>query len=320
MQNQTSFRAGGGDTSLASSAKLYLGRKPGDVAVAPLEGQLACFHLYLLNVGMRDPKDAAAHLGGFVTRSPRAFALSLWVSVALVTPGGAQSACSPDALGVSRVIEVDATGGPRFGEPSGDPDFLAPGEVVLTFDDGPSARYTPPILAALAAQCTKATFFSVGEMAAESPAILKEVVGQGHTISGHTWSHKNLPRQSYDRAKQEIDSGFAAVEKAVGTPIAPFFRFPYLSESATTVAYLKSRNIAMFAVDVDSLDWRTHSPRKVIQRVMNGLNHRGRGIILFHDIHGSTAAALPQLLSMIKAKGFKVVHLSSKAPVHALSE
>ena len=76
----------------------------------------------------------------------------------------------------------------------------------------------------------------------------------------------------------------------------------------------------MFAVDVDSLDWRTHSPRKVIQRVMNGLNHRGRGIILFHDIHGSTAAALPQLLSMIKAKGFKVVHLSSKAPVHALSE
>ena len=104
------------------------------------------------------------------------------------------------------------------------------------------------------------------------------------------------------------------MEKAVGTPIAPFFRFPYLSESATTVAYLKSRNIAMFAVDVDSLDWRTHSPRKVIQRVMNGLNHRGRGIILFHDIHGSTAAALARATFYDQGEGLQSGSLTLKNP------
>ena len=63
----------------------------------------------------------------------------------------------PTPYGVSRTIEIDAKGGPWFGAPQGDPDFLAPGEVVLTFDDGPSPRSTRPILAALAAECTKAT-------------------------------------------------------------------------------------------------------------------------------------------------------------------
>src|SRR5262249_57367446 len=111
----------------------------------------------------------------------------LWLLLANETPTRAQQACPPDRLGVSRVVEIDATGGPRFGQPSGDRNFLAPGEVVLTFDDGPMPKYTRPILAALAAQCTKATFFSVGRMAVEHPQILKEVVAQGHTVGGHTW-------------------------------------------------------------------------------------------------------------------------------------
>src|SRR5262245_60158951 len=103
-----------------------------------------------------------------------------------------QTCTTPDALGVSRVIEVDTSGGPWFGTPHGNPDFLAPGEVVLTFDDGPAPRTTRPILQALAAQCTKATFFMVGEMAAEHPEMVREVIEQGHTAGTHTWSHVNL--------------------------------------------------------------------------------------------------------------------------------
>ena len=69
----------------------------------------------------------------------------------------------------------------------------------------------------------------------------------------------------------------------------------------------------MFATDINSLDYRTHNPQTVVRRVMALLERRGRGIILFHDIHGSTAAALPTLLLQLKAKGFKVVHLTPKA-------
>jgi peptidoglycan/xylan/chitin deacetylase (PgdA/CDA1 family) len=170
-----------------------------------------------------------------------------------------QDACPAGALGVSRVIEVDTTGGPWFGEPHGDPNFLGPKEVVLTFDDGPSPANTREILAALAKECTKATFFVVGEMVALHPEIVKEVAEQGHTIGTHTWSHPNLAKLSLADVTHEVEATFDAAQKASPEPIAPFFRYPYLSSSKTTEDYLKSRNIGQFAVDIDSQDWRVRS-------------------------------------------------------------
>ena len=77
-----------------------------------------------------------------------------------------------DAIGLSRIVEIDATGGPQFGHSAyyKGVDFLQDGEVVLTFDDGPLSRYTRPILDVLDRQCTRATFFSVGRMALSDPA------------------------------------------------------------------------------------------------------------------------------------------------------
>jgi peptidoglycan/xylan/chitin deacetylase (PgdA/CDA1 family) len=224
----------------------------------------------------------------------------------------------PDTLGVSRVLTVDPKGGPWFGTPHGDHDVLQQGEVVLTFDDGPAPQTTRPILAALAAQCTKATFFMVGEMAAEYPDVVHEVAEQGHTIGTHTWSHRNLGRLGEEQAKGQIERAFTAVEKAAGTKIAPFFRYPYLSESKTAIAYLQGRNVAQFAIDIDSFDWRTRSPQAVVRRVMAGLAHEGRGIILMHDIHTSTASAVPELLRQLQAKGYKVVHLQTTTPAEIL--
>jgi hypothetical protein len=79
-------------------------------------------------------------------------------------PAAMPTSCSnPDALGVSRVVEIDTTGGPGFGfEHFKSHDFLREGEVVLTFDDGPWPKNTPAVLAALAAHCTKAIFFPIG--------------------------------------------------------------------------------------------------------------------------------------------------------------
>lgn len=228
----------------------------------------------------------------------------------------ADDACPDGTLGVSRTVEIDTTGGPWLGEPNGNRDFLANGEVVLTFDDGPSPISTPPILAALQKECTKATFFVVGSMVASHPETLKQVVAQGHTIGTHTWSHPNLPALSLAHATQEIESTFNEVEKVSPNTVAPFFRYPYLNSRKDIIDYLHGRNIAQFAIDVDSLDWLYHDNKTMIRKVMTGLKARGRGIILLHDIHKSTATALPELLSQIKAAGFKVVHMKPKsAPV-----
>jgi peptidoglycan-N-acetylglucosamine deacetylase len=244
---------------------------------------------------------------------------ALVASFARLPVAQAEQVCSESVLGVSRVAEVDTSGGPWFGEPHGNRDFLAPGEVVLTFDDGPAPRSTRAILAALSAQCTKATFFVLGEKVVEFPDVVGEIAAQGHTIGTHTWSHKNIKRLSDEQAKAQIEATFAAAQKAAGQPIAPFFRYPYLSDSASAVAYLQSRNIGQFAIDIDSFDWRSRNAKAVIHRVMAALERRGRGIILFHDIHTSTAQAMPELLALLKAKGFKVVHLRPKFAAETLA-
>jgi peptidoglycan/xylan/chitin deacetylase (PgdA/CDA1 family) len=233
-------------------------------------------------------------------------------------PGQAAEGCA-NTLGVSRTIEIDAKGGPWFGAPQGDPNFLAPGEVVLTFDDGPAPLSTRPILAALAAECTKATFFVLGEMAIANPDVIREIDAQGHTLGTHTWSHPNLKRLAEEKMKAQIESAFTAVETGAGHPIAPFFRYPYLSYTQASAAYLQSRNIAQFAIDIDSFDWRTRNPQSVIRQVEASLSRHGRGIILLHDIHPSTAAAVPGLLALLKTKGFKVAHLRPKTSLETLA-
>ena len=142
----------------------------------------------------------------------------------------ATCAAGADALGVSRVGELDTVGGPLFGDQYPPSNLLQKGEVVLTFDDGPHPQYTKEILAALAAQCTKATFFNVGEMVKQFPDVAREVQAQGHTIGTHTWSHPNLGGLSLEGAKRQIESTISTEEKVLPNWVAPFFRFPYLSD------------------------------------------------------------------------------------------
>ena len=243
-------------------------------------------------------------------------------AVGMAAPTLAQDACkaSPNQLGVSREIEIDATGGPRFGFQYKEQDLLADGEVVLTFDDGPLRSHTKVILDALDAQCTKATFFSVGRMAVSDPDMVKEYFRRGHTVGIHTWSHANLRGITPLKARNEIELGFSAVQQALGRPVAPFFRYPYLADSKSMAIHLQERNIATFSIDVDSKDYRIHNAEAVHRKVMTDLARARKGIILFHDIHASTARALPGLLADLKAKGYRVVHLKPKTDATTLPE
>jgi len=246
---------------------------------------------------------------------------ALLLCVLAGTPAlAAPQTCGPQALGVARTLEIDTRAGPRFGFQYQDPGLLADGEVILTFDDGPLRAYTRPILETLAAHCTKATFFLVGRMAVADPEMVQEYARQGHTVGTHTWSHANLQALSPARARAEIELGFSAVQGAMGRPIAPFFRFPYLRDSKAATDYVAGRQFAAFSIDVDSKDYRTRDPSAVQRKVMADLARSRKGIILFHDIHYSTARALPGLLAELKAKGFKVVHVTPKAEATTLAE
>jgi peptidoglycan/xylan/chitin deacetylase (PgdA/CDA1 family) len=238
-------------------------------------------------------------------------------------PQPTQACANPDALGVSRVVEVDTTGGPGFGfEHFKQLDFLADKEVVLTFDDGPWPGNTPAVLKALADECTKAVFFSIGKHATYHPEILKQVAAAGHTVGTHTWSHANLnsKKMTEQMAKDEIEKGNSAVRFALGAQPAPFFRFPELQHGPAAMAYLESRNIAMFSCDLDSFDFRAKNAEQIVTTVMTKLDKRGKGIILMHDFQKHTAEAMPALLQRLKAGGYKVVLMKAKAPMQTLPE
>ena len=226
----------------------------------------------------------------------------------------------PGGMGLSRIVEIDTTGGPGFGfEHFKQYDFLRPNEVVLTFDDGPWPENTPAVLKALADECLKATFFEIGEHAIWHPEIAKQVAAAGNTIGSHTWSHKDLAKNPYARdieqAEQEIEMGVSAVHAAVAGPISPFFRFPALQHPPELLSYLAERNIASFSTDIDSFDFKMRKPQQVIDSVMRKLQKHGKGITLMHDFQHATAEALPELLRQLKAAGYKVVHVVPRSPV-----
>ncbi|HKA75601.1 MAG TPA: polysaccharide deacetylase family protein [Pseudolabrys sp.] len=273
-----------------------------------------------------------------------AFAIALAISISAATTAWAQKApasapasaapapassaapatkCdNPNALGVSRVIEIDTTGGPGFGfEHFKAYDFLRDHEIVLTFDDGPWPGNTPAVLKALADQCTKALFFPIGKHAGWHPEILKQVVAAGHTVGSHTWSHKDLSKLPEQEGKDEIEKGIAAVSIALGNqPVGPFFRFPALRHPPELVKYLGERNVGIFSTDMDSFDFKMRKPEQVIASVMKKLEKRGKGIILMHDFQQATAHAAPELLKKLKDGGYKVVQVVGKTPIEPKKE
>lgn len=262
--------------------------------------------------------------GGRVMRRGAAFFLSFVFAVAAgeALAQGAAPSCAgnPKALGVARTVEIDTTGGPGFGfEHFRQHDFLRRNEVILTFDDGPWVT-TRDVLSALAAHCTKATFFPIGKHATYYPEILKEIASAGHSIGNHTWSHQNLARMKPEEARMEIEKGISAVQMSLGAPAAPFFRFPVLQHPPELVKYLGERNVGIFSTDLDSFDFKARTADSVIDSVMKRLEKHGKGIVLMHDFQKVTADALPELLNRLQAGGYKVVHMRGKTPVQSLPE
>ncbi|HZL31341.1 MAG TPA: polysaccharide deacetylase family protein [Pseudolabrys sp.] len=221
---------------------------------------------------------------------------------------------NPDALGTSRNFIVDAAQFPLIGIMQYKTSLpLGDHEVVLTFDDGPLPPYTDRVLATLASQCVKTTFFMVGTMARAYPDAVRRVYNAGHSIGTHSQHHPfSFGHMGLPRITSEVDGGIAAVQAAAGDAraVAPFFRIPGLARSRQAEALLASENLAVWSADEVADDWFRHiTPEQIVRRAMNRIEARGhRGVLLLHDIHQTTALALPALLKELKDKGYRIVH------------
>ncbi|WP_156504758.1 polysaccharide deacetylase family protein [Bradyrhizobium diversitatis] len=220
-----------------------------------------------------------------------------------------------DALGTSRILTVDAKTYPRVGLKSFPQTLpLADHEVVLTFDDGPYPPTTSKVLAALANECVRATFFLIGQHAAEFPDMVKRIAREGHTVGHHTWSHPFMAHIPFDKAMADLDRGIAAVEMALHgtsttTPSTPFFRFPYFESTQAELDLLQSRGIVVFGADLWASDWEEITPEQELKLVTDRLAASGKGIILFHDNKVRTAAMMPAFLRYLRENGYRVVHV-----------
>jgi peptidoglycan-N-acetylglucosamine deacetylase len=226
----------------------------------------------------------------------------------------------PDAIGTSRVITIDPGDYQRIGTLNYQQTLpLDDREVVLTFDDGPLPPKTTEVLDILASQCVKAVFFLVGEMAKAYPAVVRRIHDEGHTIGSHSQDHPlRFDRISDEKVRWEIDAGIDNVSAALGEAggLAPFFRIPGFGRTDVVESELAARSLVVFSTDVVADDWHRHiSPSQIIARAMSRLEAKGKGMLLLHDIHPWTVAALPGLLKALKDKGFHIVQVVPSATV-----
>jgi peptidoglycan/xylan/chitin deacetylase (PgdA/CDA1 family) len=185
-------------------------------------------------------------------------------------------------------------------------------EVILSFDDGPTTGRTEGVLKILDRFGVKAIFMMVGKMAELHPASARAVALDGMTIGTHTYDHPDLARLPPAAAFAEIAHGQQAVATVLaptGVTPGPFFRFPYLASTWLEQAALYAENIVIMPVNIDSDDYMRDGPRTMLRHLLARLDHEGKGIVLFHDIHPKTLIILPQFLEALAARGYKVVQL-----------
>jgi peptidoglycan/xylan/chitin deacetylase (PgdA/CDA1 family) len=220
----------------------------------------------------------------------------------------AADAAPAPAPGAVRTLTLPRTAA-SFGRLQHAPLPLQPGEVVLTFDDGPNPATTPSVLQALADAHVLATFFMNGEPLLRAPDLARRVRAAGHSVGMHGFEHAHFAQWPPERQLEDLRSMEDAFARVFGGR-APAYRFPYLEETAPLRKALADEGITVMSVDVGIDDWLPEqSPGMLVERLLERLQASGGGIVLAHDAQPQTAAALPSLLRALREHGYRVVHL-----------
>jgi len=192
--------------------------------------------------------------------------------------------------------------------------------VALTFDDGPDPRWTERIAAELRAAGVRATFFEIGSQAARYPDIVRQLVRDGDEIGNHTFTHVLLSGVPLWQRRTQVGLTEAVIAGITGQ-YARLVRPPY-SATPNAVTPLDERDLAQLAgsryyivlANYDSQDWQ----RPGVASILRNASPPGTtgGIVMLHDGGGDrsqTAAAVPQLIARLRARGFRFVTVSQLA-------
>jgi peptidoglycan-N-acetylglucosamine deacetylase len=181
-------------------------------------------------------------------------------------------------------------------------------EVALTFDDGPSSRYTPKYLDILKKYKVPATFFLIGRFVEKNPDLVSREAAEGYTIGNHTYSHADGKITDMNKIKWEISKTTSLIENITHKK-ERFFRPPFGYENWRFLGEAELMDYKVILWTLDVADWdptRTSSfmVNKILSTTTNGT------IILLHDGGLSREAdivALPQIIKGLRKKGFKFV-------------
>jgi peptidoglycan/xylan/chitin deacetylase (PgdA/CDA1 family) len=191
--------------------------------------------------------------------------------------------------------------------------------VALTFDAGANADAVPSILATLRRDRVPATFFLTGNFVRDYPAVARKIAAAGFRIGDHTISHPYLTGLGDKAVRRQILGGAKQIAAVTGATPAPLFRFPFGDADARTIAIANQLGYVPARWTVDTLGWEGTaghiSASVVAARVLAGL--RPGEIVLMHvgsnpDDHTTfDAAALPRVISELRARGYSFVTLDA---------
>ncbi len=180
--------------------------------------------------------------------------------------------------------------------------------LALTYDDGPDRKVTPKVLDALKAHNAKATFFVTGYQAQRYPDLMKRIVGEGHVIGIHTYTHASRP--DYSKAISEIKRTADIIEKTTGKKTY-IFRTPYgiVKNNYTKVALQQGYSVFLWTICSADATRKRIGSATIAKNVIHTPNPGD--IVLLHDGpgHMATAIATQQILRELSASGYKFITL-----------
>jgi len=161
-----------------------------------------------------------------------------------------------------------------------------PGQIALTFDDGPNPLWTPQLLEILARHNIRATFFLIGQYAAAQRSLVRQTLEAGHLIGNHTWNHPNLARTNSRHTREQLSRTSAELEQITGAPIR-YFRPPFGLRRPATLRIARELGLIPVTWNVIGNDWDAKSAQEITDRVtrLTGKNQR-RGYatnLVLHD-------------------------------------
>lgn len=176
-------------------------------------------------------------------------------------------------------------------------------KIALTFDDGPSAAYTPKLLDGLKERGVHATFFLIGKNieTGENDKIVKREHEEGHLVGNHTYNHVEITKLDDERAYQELKKTNEVIQTITGEEV-DYMRPPFGSWQKTLE---KKIHVLPVMWTIDPLDWTTENVDEIVNRVVTKAEEND--IILLHDCYDSSVQAALRIVDLLQAEGYEFV-------------